>query len=365
MALPPCGARTGIPLQRASAHPFGGRGLPRACEEAPLSIDPTPGIRTRLFDADRQDSLLPTEDVFSANPTERQLLWIDATGEVEPEVAARLADHFGLRRRTARDLVQTDTEPSVALHRDYLHVRVAAEPNHMDASDTAWLDVIAAPNVVLSQHDRPIEFLDDIDRRIKGDAASGTLSAPAFLTVLVDAAITSYHRAVDAIEEDVDRLDAQSLRLDGRGDLLGDLVRCRRRIARLRGLLADHRSVFTALAAPDVGRLVEDPESTTILQGLSTRYEGALAAVEASREALLGSFDVFMSRTAQRTNEVMKVLTLATVLLLPGSMIAGLLGMNVSVPLSKDDPMSFWLVVIAIAILAVVIVVVARARRWL
>jgi magnesium transporter len=330
-----------------------------------LPIAQKPGIRTRLFDADRPDELLRTEEVFTARPTERQLLWIDATGEVDAETSHRLAEQFGLRRRTALDLERTHHEPSVALHGDYLHVRVAAEPSHQDAGNTGWLDVIAAPNVVLSQHDRPIEFLDEVDRRIKGDAASGTLSSAAFLAVLVDAAITSYHGAVDAIEEDVDRLDSQSLRLDGRGDLLGELVRCRRRIARLRGLLADHRSVFTALAAPDVGQLVDDPDSTAILQGLSARYEGALAAVEASREALLGSFDVFMSRTAQRTNEVRKVLTLATVLLLPGSLIAGLLGMNVVVPLSKDDPTSFWLVLVAIVVLAAVIVVAARVRRWL
>ena len=90
-----------------------------------------------------------------------------------------------------------------------------------------------------------------------------------------------------------------------------------------------------------------------------------MGAVEASREALLGSFDVFMTRTAQRTNEVMKVLTLATVLLLPGSLIAGLLGMNVVVPLGKDDPLSFWFVVIAIGVLALAIVAAARLRRWL
>jgi len=330
-----------------------------------LPTNQEPGIRTRLFDADRPDDHLKPEDVFATRPTDRQLLWIDANGEVDAETSRRLAETFNLRHRTALDLQRTDHEPSVALHRDYLHVRVAAEPSDQDPADTGWLDVIAAPNVVVSQHDRPIAFLDDVDRRIKSDAASGTLSSAAFLTVLVDAAITSYHRAVDAIEEDVDRLDAHSLRADGRTDLLGDLVRCRRRIARLRQLLADHRTVFTALAAPDVGRLVDDPDATNMLQGLSSRYEGALSAVEASREALLGSFDVFMSRTAQRTNEVMKVLTLATVLLLPGSLIAGLLGMNVVVPLSKDDPTSFWFVVIAIGVLAVAIVLAARARRWL
>jgi hypothetical protein len=39
--------------------------------------------------------------------------------------------------------------------------------------------------------------------------------------------------------------------------------------------------------------------------------------------------------------------------------------MNVVVPLDKDNPLSFWLVVGALAILAVVIVVVARLRRWI
>ena len=71
--------------------------------------------------------------------------------------------------------------------------------------------------------------------------------------------------------------------------------------------------------------------------------------MENSRDLLLGSFEVFMTRTAQRTNDTMKVLALATVLLLPGSLIAGLLGMNVTVPLNKDNPMSFWMVVVAIA----------------
>jgi Mg2+ and Co2+ transporter CorA len=41
------------------------------------------------------------------------------------------------------------------------------------------------------------------------------------------------------------------------------------------------------------------------------------------------------------------------------------MGMNVVVPLDKDSPLSFWLVVGALAILAVLIIVVARLRRWI
>lgn len=322
-------------------------------------------IRARLFDADRTDRRVEKDELLDLRPSERQLLWIDVSGGLTDDDAGGLAKWLDLTPRTLASLQRPDDEPMVALHRDYLHVRVSAEPSDRDPGETVWLDVIAARNVVLTQHDRPIDFLDDVDKRIHRDAAAGILSSAAFFTAIVDAAITSYHAAVDEIEADVDRLDADSLKLEGRRDLLGDLVRARRRIARLRRALADHRSVFTALAAPDVTQVVDDPEAGALFQGLAARFEGAMGAVEDSREALLGSFDVYMSRTAQRTNDVMKVLTLATVLLLPGSLIAGLLGMNVIVPLPKDDPASFWIAVSAIGILALGIVAVARARHWL
>lgn len=324
------------------------------------------GIRARLFDADHPDQRLDRERLFEHRPTERQLLWIDVTGQASAEDARRLADLLGLRQSTRGALERRQPQPYVSLHRDYLHVRVAADPNDRNPADTAWLDVIAGPNVVVTEHERDVPFLADLDARIQRDAAAGILSSTAFFTAIIDGAITTYHAAVDAIEDDVDRLDADSLRGVSDPDaLLADLVRSRRRIARLRRVLADHRGVFTGLASPEVGRLLEDDDAATMLQGLSSRFDGAIGAVEDARDALLGSFDVFMSRTAQRTNEVMKVLTLVTVLLLPGSMIAGLLGMNVIVPLDKDDPMSFWFVIAAIVVLAVAIIVGARRRRWL
>ena len=325
----------------------------------------TDAIRARLFDADGPDRRFGFAEASSMQPSERQVLWIDITGDLEPTTARALGSKLGLQPRTVASLEHQRPEPAVSVHRDYLHVRVSADPSDDDPDRTGWLDVITGKNVIVTQHDRPVPFLDDLDQRIERDAAAGTLSSAAFFTAIVDAAIASYHAAVDEIEEDVDRLDADSLRGGGRRDLLRELVRCRRRIARLRRLLANHRSIFTALAAPDVASVVEDPDGVSMLEGLKARYDGAMGAVEDSRDALLGSFDVYMSRTAQRTNDVMKLLTIATVLLLPGSVVAGFLGMNVIVPLNKDDPMSFWMVVLGVMGLAVTVLVVARAKRWI
>ena len=60
----------------------------------------------------------------------------------------------------------------------------------------------------------------------------------------------------------------------------------------------------------------------------------------------------------------MKVLTLASVLLLPGALVAGVLGMNFRVGLFEHSNL-FWVVLALIALFALATLAAARARRWI
>ena len=323
-------------------------------------------VRVRRFDADRTDQLIELEAALESKLTERQLLWIDIAGGLSSDEARAIAERFVLDARTRRALESDDeAQPHLALSGAHFHLRVVAEPGDTKAKGTKWLDVIAGRNVVISQHAEPIDYLVNLDDRIEADTTLGLLDSASFVAALLDSTISSYFDAVDAIEDEVDRLDARSLTDDGRGQLLADLVAVRRRIARLRRVLAPHREVFALLAAADLTNVVESPSGGAGFNAVARRFESALAAVEGSRDVLLGSFDIHMTRTAQRTNDIVKVLALATVLLLPGSLVAALLGMNVVVPLDKDDPLSFWLVVAGVGAFIVILLAVARIRRWL
>jgi len=337
-----------------------------AATKDPAADAPSNGrVRVRQFDADRHDQSLGIEDALAAQPTERQLLWIDIADEIDPEHVRRMADAFELDRSTVRALLVPGNIPHLEVHGSYLHVRVAVEPNDRDPDETPWLDIVGGSNVVITSHRKPIKFLDDMDDRIQADTSFGLLDASTFMATVLSAAVTSYFAAVDAIEDDVDLLDAKSLRDDGRHQLLDDLVVVRRRIAQLRRVLTDHRQVFASLGGAELAKLTDNPDSAAAFLAVAERFESAVSAVEASRDVLIGSFEVYMTRTAQRTNDVMKVLALATVLLLPGSLVAGLLGMNMIIPLPDDDPRMWWLVVGAVVLFAALILVIARRRRWL
>ena len=301
-------------------------------------------IAVRLFDADRTDTVLELEAALRRRINARQLLWIDVEGPLDTGTADAIAKRLELKPGTRTNLEHPRAGAHVAVHGSYFHIRLATEADHEPSESPHWLDLVAAENVVLSSHADPIPFLADLDDRIEADATVGAIDAAAFVATTIDSAVTSYFKAIDEIEEAVEQLDARALtRTDG-SDVLADLVALRRRIARLRRVLSSQRDVFAAFRTPDFGVIATGQDSEAF-HALAVRFDDALQSVDDSRDGLLGSFDIFMTRTGQRTNEIMKILALATVLLLPGSLIAGLLGMNVTVPLGKDDPMSFWLVV--------------------
>ncbi len=97
---------------------------------------------------------------------------------------------------------------------------------------------------------------------------------------------------------------------------------------------------------------------------MRTRLEEVVQTARDSRESVVGSFDVVIARTEQRTNEIVKVLTLASVLLLPGTLIAGVLGMNFKVGLFTH-PELFWVALFVILGVAAMTLAAARTRSWI
>jgi magnesium transporter len=79
---------------------------------------------------------------------------------------------------------------------------------------------------------------------------------------------------------------------------------------------------------------------------------------------LIGTFDVHMTRTAQRTNDIMRILTWTSVILLPAVVVAGIMGMNFQVWVFELTEL-FWAVIGFMIATAVVTLVIARRRGWL
>jgi magnesium transporter len=166
---------------------------------------------------------------------------------------------------------------------------------------------------------------------------------------------------VELIEREIDELDQRALRADPEDDVLAAIVALRRRVSLVRRPITQHRDALAALGRPEmqVEDLIGQPWG-----GLGDRLERAIDAVESLRDALLGTYEVYMGRAAQRANDTMKALTVLSAVLLPAVVLAGVMGMNFKLAFF-DDPSNAVYAIAAMVLLAVAVLGVARWRHWI
>ena len=76
------------------------------------------------------------------------------------------------------------------------------------------------------------------------------------------------------------------------------------------------------------GSACSRPRPRRGFSALGSRVFQAIDAAREAKESTRGSFDLIVARLGQRTNDIMKILTLVTVILLPATVLAGVMGMN-------------------------------------
>ncbi|WP_233263139.1 magnesium transporter CorA family protein [Cognatiluteimonas profundi] len=341
----------------------------------PVTAAPPAGgagwLRVTLYDADGADRTLDADAIDVASLSERQLLWIDVdigdAESIDDTTVARwsnLAQRLDLGADGAQLLRELNGSARLQNFGEWFLVQViAAEHSGGLKFRGRRLAIICGDNRVVSIHRGPVDFIERLRERERAQTRIGSLSAEGFTASLLDWMVESYLHAVSDFEAAVDRLEVTVLARAVNPDSLPELARLRRGASRLRRMLAPHRHVFGALARPDF-RPDESGIADRQFRALEQRFERAMDAVENTRELVVGSFELFTTRIAQRTNDTMRTLTFATVLLGSLAMIAGALGMNFKAGFFDTADVGFWTAIGAMASIVLVAVGIGRWRRW-
>ncbi|HEU5206770.1 MAG TPA: CorA family divalent cation transporter [Gaiellaceae bacterium] len=285
------------------------------------------------------------------------VLWIDLEGPDDGELE-RLADVLDLDSRA----IERRENPEFADYGDHIQITASA-PN--ESRTLVTVTCLVSKRWVVTIHEEPVEMLETFRERAAGSGATGQLDGLEFLANLLEWAIESYFHAFEEIEASLEEIDTRAMSgdVEEREDVVEKLVERRREIGRLRRALTSHREAILALTRPEL-EAIATSSSAARFSELRGRLEEAVQAARDSREAVVGAFDVIIASTGQRTNEIMKFLTLASVLLLPGTLIAGVMGMNFKLGVFETAAY-FWLVLAAMLVVALVTLAIARMRDWI
>ena len=312
-----------------------------------------------LFDRDKVQRLADVSD-RPRRLSGSKLLWVDVDREAE-DSANRVAEAFGLDRNTRDCLASSRERATFCDHGRYIHVTTYA-PHEGEEGELIALECVVGENWVATAHDEPIPVLEEFAERVSGSGDTGSLDGPGFLAALLEWVLGSYSAAFERIEQRLEEFDIEAMRGEAGHEEkdIERLIEMRQQVGNLRRALAAHRSALVALTHPELEAL-GDHDSGEQFQSLLQRFESTVQEARDAREAIVGSFDVLIARGGHRTNEIMKVLTLTSVILLPGALIAGVMGMNFKVGLF-DEAVLFWVVVALIASIAPITI--GLAKRW-
>jgi magnesium transporter len=286
-----------------------------------------------------------------ADPDEGELREVATALELPPEWSLRPAANDGAAR-----LVNDEA---------LLHLTVYTTRGSPERPQLTELVCVAGPNWVVTVHQESVENVEEFREHTTGGGQVGALDAPTFVATLLDWVVSGYVRAFEQVEAELEELDADAMARppsDAQA-ALGRLVKMRRTIGYLRRALAPHREVVTALAHPELDGLSTEDSAQRFGQ-LEQRLDAALVSARDAKDSVIGSFDVVIARTEFRTNEIVKVLTLVTVMLLPASVLAGIMGMNFKTGLFEHASL-FWFVVAVMFAIAGGLALAARKRRWI
>ena len=322
-------------------------------------------MQAYLFDK-RQGEIVEDWAGSLRHLSKSQVLWLDLQDPYH-EQAAEVFDALDLGDVGELRLDDPEMTPAVEQQEGHLRVTAVAVSDAERDRERIVVDCFLGSNWVLTAHTADIAALDEFRRVADGRGEIGLLDAPSFLSTVLEWVVTSYLRAFDEVEESLDEFDVKALANPSKDpeEEMRVLSTARSRVGRLRRTLAPHRDVFAALSHSEFDPL-SSPESAERFRALTARVDAALASARDARDGIASSFDVLIVRTEHRTNEIMKVLTLASILLLPGALLAGVAGMNVNFGTQMFvNSLLFWLVVTAIIVIALATLALARLRRWI
>ena len=181
---------------------------------------------------------------------------------------------------------------------------------------------------------------------------------------IIDQMVDNYRPEVEELEQWLDELEEQVFERPS-PDLIREILDVKRDITGLRRIALPQRDA--------VGRLARR-EFPVITDELAYRFRDVYDnLVRISDEALIfqdrvtSILEAHLSNVSYRLNEVMKVLTIITLIFMPPTLVAGLYGMNVHLPGvgSPDNPAPFWWIAGGIAAVTVFMLWMFRRMRWL
>jgi magnesium transporter len=325
-----------------------------------------PGRGGALVSRPPEPQAPPTPNVETITGEGLRWVNIERPGALE---RAWLEEHFDFHALDLEDVLSRNQRPKIDEYDDYLFI-VLNFPVFDHAAGrlgAGELDLFVGPGFLVTIPNQPLQPVDYLFERCRAkeelreqifSRGSGYL-----LYRIVDDSfdycfpmLRKIANKLDALEDDI---------FEGRSEeVVRDISNVKQEIINFRKVIRPQRPVLRDLEKTKQRYLAPDLDLEIYFDDIVDAHERIWDMLENYKEVVEALEDTNESVISHRVNDVLRVLTSISVIVLPLTLIASIWGMNVGVP-GEGDPKDFFAVVGGMAVMLVAMVAYFRRRGWL
>ncbi|MFC1664653.1 magnesium/cobalt transporter CorA [Pseudomonadota bacterium] len=322
-------------------------------------------IRAALIDRISGEIVLQ-EEAFLKNwvKSESQIIWVDFES-VDPEKEKTILEKtFGIERLAVEDAQRDRHPPKLEWFDNCFFLLVKAFNASTDSPDFGILHIslFVGNDFLLTRHAGVSPSINTIwDAMLAGKLQVNT-NPQHICYRIVRTIIDRYTPVILNMEKRLE--DLENLMIEDPSDtLLAELINYNGTLKKLRRIFGYQQSMLSALARNET--IAKDKDRVHEYQDIYEQMERLASLCGLLQELTRDLIDGYISVSSHRLNQIMKVLTIAAVIFLPLTFLAGIYGMNFeNIPELKIES-AYYVLLAVMVTMAAALVAIFRKLKWL
>lgn len=289
-----------------------------------------------------------------------QIKWIDITEPSTQEIET-ISTQYKLHYQLMRDSMEPDHLPKFDLvdEVNFIILRYYHQAQDKRAATIQELSnkiaIFFTGDFLISIHKEPIHFLNTIQRKYVEKGKCTT--AENLLTHILLFSLETFADPAQRLTEQIDFFENQILLKSVSNAQVEALYYIKRQ--------ASMSNKILMLMAEPINHIRTLPEDDPSLQDVKDQHLKMMTLYSQILEDVNNLMNLYMSFSAQKTNDVMKILTIFSVFFMPLTFIVGIYGMNFRFMPELNQAWGYPAVLFVMAAITAIIYFWFRKKEWL
>lgn len=297
------------------------------------------------------------------------LLWIDMTDPDDHE-SYILTHDFHFHPLAIEDVIEEDdviTEMPISKIDDYKNYlysefQIVDYVNREEGIHLEEVSIFVTRNAVVTVHEKPHRIFNRLYSRAMRDERLMSRGSEFLFHTLLDSMVDNYSVVLDYFEKAVDDIEKTVLSEPDEATVK-NIFTLRRDIYELKRVALPQRELIRHISRGQYSIISE--RAALYFRDIHDHMTRIIELAESHRDMLISALEVYFSSVSTKTNEIIKVLTIFTVILMPPTFLVGLWGMNFRYMPELNweyGYIFFWVIMVVITLLMILFF---KKKKWI